>query len=115
MRRPPRAVPSDILRARNIGRAAGEIGVSREGIYNALSEDGDPTFATAMRAARVSGMQLRVAVLRQRQKARFEARRYGLPYAAGRSGRDPAFINASMRSAILCAGSRSCSTVQSAA
>ena len=39
----------------------------------------------------------------------------GPTYAAVRSGRSPGSINSSMRSATFCAGSRSCSTVQSAA
>ena len=40
---------------------AREMGMSREGLYKALSAEGNPTFATVMRIARASGLQLRVA------------------------------------------------------
>ena len=34
--------------------------MSREGLYKALSEDGNPTFATVMRITRALGLQLRI-------------------------------------------------------
>ena len=40
---------------------AREIGMSREGLYKALSENGNPTFATVMRITRALGMQLRIS------------------------------------------------------
>ena len=40
-----RAALNDIARAGNMSRLAREIGMSREGLYKALSEDGNPTFA----------------------------------------------------------------------
>ena len=45
-----------------MSRLAREIGMSREGLYRALSEDGNPTFATVMRITRALGMQLRITV-----------------------------------------------------
>ena len=55
-----RAALNDIARAGNMSRLAREIGMSREGLYKALSEDGNPTFATAMRITRALGAQWRI-------------------------------------------------------
>ena len=55
-----RAALSDIARAGNMSRLAREAGMSREGLYKALSKDGNPTFATVMRITRALGMQLRI-------------------------------------------------------
>ena len=55
-----RAALNDIARAGNMSRLAREIGMSREGLYKALSKDGTPTFATVMRITRALGMQLRI-------------------------------------------------------
>ena len=43
-----------------MSQLAREIGVSREGLYKALSKEGNPTFATVMRITRALGMQLRI-------------------------------------------------------
>ena len=43
-------------------RLAREIGMTREGLYKALSENGNPTFNTVMRITRALGMQLRITV-----------------------------------------------------
>ena len=55
-----RAALNDIARTRNMSRLAREIGMSREGLYKSLSEDGNPTVATVMRITRALGMKLRV-------------------------------------------------------
>ena len=55
-----RAALNDIARARNMSGLAREAGLSREGLYKALSEDGNPTFTTVMRITRALGLQLRV-------------------------------------------------------
>ncbi len=55
-----RAALNDIARAQNMSRLAREIGMTREGLYKALSENGNPTFATVMRITRALGMQLRI-------------------------------------------------------
>ncbi len=55
-----RAALNDIARARNMSGLAREAGLSREGLYKALSQDGNPTFATVMRITRALGLQLRV-------------------------------------------------------
>ena len=55
-----RAALNDIARADNMSRLAREVGMSREGLYKALSEDGNPSFATVMRIARALGLQVRI-------------------------------------------------------
>ncbi|MCY4547663.1 MAG: putative addiction module antidote protein [Defluviicoccus sp.] len=57
-----RAALNDIARAGNMSGLAREAGMSREGLYKALSEDGNPSFATVMRIARALGMRLRITV-----------------------------------------------------
>ncbi len=57
-----RAALNDIARAGNMSRLARDAGMSREGLYKALSEDGNPSFATVMRIARALGMRLRITV-----------------------------------------------------
>ena len=57
-----RAALNDIARAQNMSRLARDIGMTREGLYKALSEDGNPSFATVMKITRALGMQLRIAV-----------------------------------------------------
>ena len=54
-----RAALSDIARAGNMTKLAREAGMSREGLYKALSANGNPTFATVMKIARALGMQVR--------------------------------------------------------
>ena len=41
-----RAALNNVARAGNMSSLARDIGMSREGFYKALSEDGNPTFAT---------------------------------------------------------------------
>ena len=55
-----RAALSDIARAGNMTKLAREAGMSREGLYKALSANGNPTFATVMKIARALGMQVRI-------------------------------------------------------
>ena len=57
-----RAALNDIARSGNMSRLARETGMSREGLYKALSEKGNPSFATVMRIARALGMQVRITV-----------------------------------------------------
>ena len=55
-----RAALNDIARAGNMSQLARDVGMSREGLYKALSEDGNPSFATVMRVARALGLQVRI-------------------------------------------------------
>ena len=57
-----RAALNYIARAQNMSRLARDIGMTREALYKALSENGNPTFATVMRITRALGMQLRITV-----------------------------------------------------
>ena len=57
-----RAALNDVARAQNMSLLARKIGMSREGLYKALSEDGNPTFATVIRITRALGMQLRITM-----------------------------------------------------
>ena len=56
-----RAALSDIARAGNMSQLAREIGMTREGLSKALSEDGNPSFTTISKVIRALGMRLRVA------------------------------------------------------
>ena len=55
-----RAALNDIARAGNMSQLAREVGMSREGLYKALSEGGNPSFATVMRVSRALGLQVRI-------------------------------------------------------
>ena len=57
-----RAALNDIARVQNMSLLARDVGMSREGLYKALSEKGNPSFATVMRIMRALGMQLRITV-----------------------------------------------------
>ncbi|MDE0704824.1 MAG: putative addiction module antidote protein [Rhodospirillaceae bacterium] len=57
-----RAALNDIARARNMSRLARDAGMTREGLYKALSENGNPTLATVTRIARALGMRVRITV-----------------------------------------------------
>lgn len=48
----------DVARARNMSQLARDAGISREGLYKALSEDGNPSLATTMKVASALGFQL---------------------------------------------------------
>ena len=55
-----RAALNDIARAGNMSQLARDVGMSREGLYKALSEEGNPSFATVTRIARALGLQVRI-------------------------------------------------------
>ena len=57
-----RAALNDIARSQNMTRLADEVGVTREGLYIALSDKGNPSFATVMRITSALGMKLRITV-----------------------------------------------------
>jgi probable addiction module antidote protein len=48
-----------IARAKNMSQLARDTGLTREGLYKALSEDGNPTFATVTKIAKALGLQIR--------------------------------------------------------
>lgn len=47
-----------IARSGNISELAPQTGMSREGLYKALSVDGNPNFATIMKVAKALGLRL---------------------------------------------------------
>ncbi len=47
----------DIARAKGMSEVAREAGLSRESLYRALSEDGNPSFATVLKVARALGVR----------------------------------------------------------
>jgi probable addiction module antidote protein len=48
----------DIARARGMSQVARDAGLSRESLYEALSENGNPSFATVLKVARALGVRL---------------------------------------------------------
>ena len=55
-----RAALNDVARTGNMSGLARDAGMSREGLYKALSANGNPTFATVMRIATALGLRLRI-------------------------------------------------------
>lgn len=55
-----RSALNDVARAQNMAQLSRDAGMSREGLYKALSQEGNPSFATVLRVVRALGMQLRV-------------------------------------------------------
>lgn len=53
-----RAALGDIARARGMSQLARDTGISREGLYKALSSTGNPEFATVLKVARALGVRL---------------------------------------------------------
>ena len=47
-----------IARSGNVSELARRVGMSREGLYKALSADGNPSFATIVKVARALGLKL---------------------------------------------------------
>ena len=53
-----RAALGDIARARSMTQLARDTGLAREGLYKALSADGNPEFATIMKVIKALGLKL---------------------------------------------------------
>lgn len=54
------AALGDIARARNMTQLANEVGMTRAGLYKALSAEGNPSFATISKVARALGLKIEV-------------------------------------------------------
>ncbi len=52
----------DIARAKGMSQVARDAGLSRESLYKAISEDGNPSFATVLKVARALGMRLHAEI-----------------------------------------------------
>ena len=48
----------DITRAKGMSQVARDAGLSRESLYKALSENGNPSFATVLKVAKALGVKL---------------------------------------------------------
>lgn len=53
----------DIARAKGMSQVARDTGLSRESLYRALSENGNPSFATVLKVARALGVRLHARVI----------------------------------------------------
>jgi probable addiction module antidote protein len=53
-----RAALSDISRARGMTQLARDTGLSRDGLYSALSSEGNPSFATILKVTHALGLKL---------------------------------------------------------
>ena len=47
-----------VARARNISQLARDTGLTREGLYKALSAEGNPSFATVVKVAKALGLRV---------------------------------------------------------
>lgn len=56
------AALGDVARARGMTQLAHETGITRDGLYKALSPSGNPSFATVQKVVRALGYKLAVAV-----------------------------------------------------
>lgn len=52
------AALGDIARARGMAQLAKDTGISREGLYKALSRDGNPSLATVLKVVKALGLKL---------------------------------------------------------
>lgn len=61
------AALGDIAKARGMTGIAKAAGLSRESLYKALSQDGNPEFATVMKVMKALGIQLSAEKTEQRE------------------------------------------------
>ncbi len=57
------AALGDIARARNMTELARSAGLTRAGLYKALSPDGNPSFATVSRVAKALGLKIKIELV----------------------------------------------------
>src|SRR5579875_2068780 len=60
------AALGDVARARGMVQLAKETGLTREGLYKALSKDGNPNFGTVLKVLRALGLKLTPQVAAKR-------------------------------------------------
>jgi probable addiction module antidote protein len=56
------AALGDVARARGMAQLARDTGISREGLYKALSRDGNPSLATVLKLVKALGLRLSAKV-----------------------------------------------------
>ncbi|MEL6937937.1 MAG: addiction module antidote protein [Cyanobacteria bacterium J06598_1] len=59
-----------VARARNMSQLARDTGLSREGLYKALSPEGNPTFTTVAKVAKALGFTITVQPISMMESAR---------------------------------------------
>ena len=64
------AALGDVARSRGMTRVAHDAGLGRESLYKALSRNGNPEFATALRVIRALGLRVRLVPARRAASAR---------------------------------------------
>ena len=64
-----RAVLKHIARTQNMSALARDTGLNRGNLYEALSEDGNPTLATVLKVTRALGLRLRLESVEDRTQA----------------------------------------------
>lgn len=69
----------DITRARNMSQIARNAGISREGLYKALSSTGNPTFATVIKVMKALNLQFQVQQSRLAKRKAVKIDRASLP------------------------------------
>jgi probable addiction module antidote protein len=69
------AALGDIARARNMSQLARDTGLTREGLYKALSGAGNPSFATVMKVAQALGLHLTITPARAAKPAARRSRK----------------------------------------
>ncbi len=57
------AALGDVARARNMAQLARDTGLTREGLYKALSGEGNPSLSTVMKVMKAMGLKLSVQPL----------------------------------------------------
>ena len=58
------AALGDIARAKGISELAEKTGMTRPGLYKALSKDGNPSFAAVLKVVRAMGLEFHVSAQR---------------------------------------------------
>lgn len=56
------AALGDIARAQNMSQLARDVGISREGLYKALSANGNPSFGTMLKVSKALGLSFKMSV-----------------------------------------------------
>jgi probable addiction module antidote protein len=64
-----RAALGDIARAKGMSQLARDTGLAREGLYKALSADGNPEFSTVMKVIKALGLRLHASAVQQDKAA----------------------------------------------
>ena len=66
-----------VARSRNMSQLARDTGLTREGLYKALSDDGNPSFGTVLKV--VNAMGYRLTLAREKPGARTKAPKRAAP------------------------------------